>query len=204
MHDWHEVPDLLRGCAHDDMIDCDAIRPTLVAFAGERPLLLTRMRPFGRREADEAVTEVLDVVAALGADRLAMSFGGIARWPDDLTGIDDRITDDDVREVLTIIIVDDAAIDAGPHCTLTAVKRRGGEVIWGASVTTQAVCGWLTARLVACVARLPQRESDAEVSAKVIRCMARGHELFLPGGAGPPGVRSRAERDDEAVPTTPH
>lgn len=180
MHDWHEVPDLLRGWAHDDLTDCGAVRPTLVAFAGERPLLLVRLRPFGQHQAGGAVTEALDTAAALGADRVAMSFGGVATWPDDLTGIDAPLTESRIHEVLTIITVEHATIDAGPHCTLTALERRGADLVWGASVTTRAVSGWLTAELTACLAHPPQRQSDAEISTKVMRCTARGHELHVP------------------------
>lgn len=200
MHDWHEVPDMLRGCAQDDLADRDAVRPTLVAFAGERPLLLARSRPFGPSDAGAALGELFDLVAALGADRVAMAIGGTARTQD-LTGIDGLLTDSDLHEVLIIATVERAAVAAAPRCTLTALERRGDKVVCGESVTTDAVSGWLAARLSACVEHASQPAATADVAARVMRCMALGHDLFVAGGAGPAGVRSRAERDDEVVPT---
>jgi hypothetical protein len=53
--------------------------PLLIAFAGEDPVGLVALRPFGDADVLQALIEVLALLLPLGTDRVALSLPGVAR-----------------------------------------------------------------------------------------------------------------------------
>ncbi|HSK98020.1 MAG TPA: hypothetical protein VK891_15455 [Euzebyales bacterium] len=185
MEHWHEVEDWLRGSAHDDVVACGAIRPTLVAFAGPRPLLIARWRSFQPGDGHLALAELLTVTTPLGADRLAAAIGGTIRPLDRLApppGAGDPLAspleaDGGPRDALVIAMAECGARN-GPRCTLTPYERSAGGVQWGLPDVTEAVAGWLPQMLQTAVQdSTTSRPSTGDVAALALRCLVLGHEL---------------------------
>lgn len=75
---WEGRRAFLLEEARDDLERGEDVRPRLVAWRGENPLLVAYLRAFRRGGHIDALVEVLSVAVPLGADRLAMSVGGRA------------------------------------------------------------------------------------------------------------------------------
>lgn len=180
MQHWHDVENWLRELAQDDVVETGDIRPTLVAFAGERPLLLARWRPFERGGGHAALIELLTLAMPLGADRLAVSVGGKAWSYADESGPDWPYPRDDRRHVLMIAIAD--AGKGQSRCTLTPFDHREHRVRWGNSLVSDEVEGWLVDTLSAPHDAVPSLQATVEdLAATAMRCIALGHELYVPG-----------------------
>jgi hypothetical protein len=180
MRHWHEVEDWLRACAHDDVVVRGAIRPTLVAFAGARPLLIARWRPFAPREGHVALTELLSVTTPLGADRLAVAIGGTVRSLDGPSAQPPPVAGDGARDAL-VVATAERDVGEAPRCTLTPFERSTCGVQWGLPDVSDAVAGWLPHMLRAAVhAAVPTRPSADDVAARALRCLVLGHELRVP------------------------
>jgi hypothetical protein len=170
MQNWDEVEGWLRDRAHEDVLERGAIRPTLVAFAGARPLLIAGFRPFGPAQGAAALHELLAVALPLGADRLAVSFGGWSRVIDDPA----RAT----REIL-LIAVAEGGLRPVPRCTLTPFDHHGYDVVWGQQITSDSAAGWLVRALAGALAGAPAAVAADDVVAQAQRCLALGHELLI-------------------------
>jgi hypothetical protein len=177
MRHWHEVEDWLRGCARDDVAQRGAIRPTLVAFAGTRPLLVARWRPFEPFGGHAALSELLAVTTPLGGDRLAVAIGATVRSLDKPAPSTCAGAGANAPDALVIVSVEGDAADAGPRSTLTPFERHAGDVRWGRPVRSDAVAGWLVRALVD-AAHAGASDEDAVQAA--MHCLARGHELHVP------------------------
>jgi len=181
MRHWHEVEDWLRGCAHDDVVACGAIRPTLVAFAGARPLLVARWRPFAPGDGRAALSELLSVTTPLGADRLAVAIGCTVRPLDGATA--PHVTDAGAGDALVIASAEHG-VGARPRCTLTPFERGTGGVQWGLPGASDAVAGWLPHMLARAVETPPETESSTgDIAARTLHCLVLGHEIHMPATA---------------------
>jgi hypothetical protein len=179
MAHWHEVEDLLRGCARDDVADRGAVRPTLVAFAGARPLLLARWRPFEPTEGHAALSELLTLTTALRGDRLAVAIGATVRLLDEPAGSTAPGARGDPPDALVLVSVEASGGGTARRCTLTPfeLERRTGGVLWGRPVRCDSVAGWLVQALAAAV---HAQATEMDVGAAALRCLALGHELRSP------------------------
>lgn len=177
MRHWHEVEDWLRGCARDDVAQRGAIRPTLVAFAGTRPLLVARWRPFEPTDGHAALSELLAVTTPLGGDRLAVAIGATVRSLDEPAWSTSAGAGGNAADALVIASVEGSATGTGPWCTLTPYECHAGDVLWGRPVRCDAVAGWLVQALVD-AAHAEASEEDAVTAA--MHCLALGHELHVP------------------------
>ena len=189
MQHWHEVEHWLRELAWDDVVEEGAIRPALVAFAGERPLLLARWRPFERGGGHAALVELLSLAMPMGADRLAVSVGGNAwshaahgggdRPHADRSGLDRPNPRDERRQVLMIAVADEGS--DRPRCTLTPFTLDQQGVHWGDPLVSDEVEGWLVDTLSAPRDAVPSVQAAVEdLAATAMRCVALGHELYAP------------------------
>jgi hypothetical protein len=125
----------------------------------------------------------------MGADRLAVSVGGNAWSYADHSG-DDRPhaarggpdrphTRDDRRQVLMIAVAD-AGRDR-PRCTLTPFTLGQTGVCWGDRLLSDEVEGWLVDTLSAPRDAVPSVQATVEdLAAIAMRCVALGHELYVP------------------------
>jgi hypothetical protein len=177
MRYWHEVEDWLRGCARDDVADRGAVRPTLVAFAGTRPLLVARWRPFEPTDGHAALSELLALTTALGGDRLAVAIGATVRSLDEPAGSTALGARGDPRDALMLASVEGSVAGTRPRCTLTPFERRTGGVLWGRPVSCDAVAGWLVRALAEAV---HAEATETDVGAVALRCLVLGHELHVP------------------------
>jgi hypothetical protein len=191
MQHWHEVKHWLRELAQDDVVETGGIRPTLVAFAGERPLLCARWRPFERGGGHAALIELLTLAMPLGADRLAVSVGGNAWSYADRSGHDQPYVGpsgqdwpyprDDRRQVLMIAVSDDTTGGGRPRCTLTPFTHGQEGVRWGDPLESDEVEGWLVDTLAAPHQAVPSLQATVDdLAATAMRCVALGHELYFP------------------------
>jgi len=183
MHRWEDVEWWLRHLAADDLRTTGGVRPTLVAFAGRRPLLLVRCRAFADGEGAAAVREILDIAVPLGADRVAMSFGGSA-WELHGPARSPKAHDPTVaRDVVVIAVTQRGDDGVNTHCTLHSIERgRAGPVI-AAAHDTSPVGGWLPATLTeALAARSAAPPSPEVITAQAMHSITLGHELHLPDG----------------------
>jgi hypothetical protein len=183
MHRWEDVEWWLCHLAADDLRTTDHVRPTLVAFAGRRPLLLVRCRAFAAGEGAAAVREILDIAVPLGADRIAMSFGGSARQ---LHGPAPSPAHDDpavTRDVVVIAVTQRGDDEIDTRCTLHYVERaRAGSVI-AAPHPTSPVGGWLPAMLAEALAARPATPPSPEIiAAQAMYSITLGHVLHVPDG----------------------
>jgi hypothetical protein len=197
MQHWDEVEDWLRESAREDVVETGGIRPTLVGFAGERPLLIARSRPFGPSGGHAALIELLSLAVPLGADRLAVSIGGNAwsyaeranpAWP---------YARDDRRDICLIAIADDTGAGR-PRCTLTPYEHGGNNVIWGDSLVSDEVEGWLVETLSAPRDAVTSTVSTVDDMARTaMHCVALGHELYIASAGsfeGPEPAKHAADR----------
>jgi hypothetical protein len=181
MQHWHEVEDWLRDVAHEDVLETGGIRPTLVAFAGARPLLMARWRAFERGGGHAALIELLTLAMPMGADRLAVSIGGNG-W----SYARERSTDwpyprDDRRQILMTAVVDGTTAGGRPRCTLTPFEHRDSTVQWGDPLVSDEVEGWLVDMLSTPHEAVPSVPATVEdLTATAMRCIAQGHELYYP------------------------
>lgn len=181
MRNWDDVEAWLRHVAEDDMRHDGCIRPTLVAFATHRPLLMVRCRAFAAGEGATALREILDIALPLGADRIAMSFGGRAWKVDgDARPRADRST---LRDILLIAVAERHDEGVALHCTLHEIEcARCGPAIERSS-DTHPVAGWLPRTLTsALAARTGVSASREVIAARAVHSITLGHELHVPDG----------------------
>ncbi len=181
MRHWDDVEAWLRQLAEDDMRHDGRIRPTLVAFATRRPLLMVRCRAFAAGEGAAALREILDIALPLGADRIAMSFGGRAWKVDgDARPRHDRST---LREILLIAVAERNSEGVDLRCILHEIDRaRCGPAIERSS-DTHPVAGWLPRTLTtALAARTGVPTSREVIAARAVHSITLGHQLHVPDG----------------------
>jgi hypothetical protein len=181
MQDWNDVDAWLRDIADRDLAATGGVRPTLVAFTAHRPLLMVRCRAFAPGDGAAALREMLDIAVPMGADRVAVSFGGTARTYGGGVGSPTRGPDAEVSETLLIAVAErrDGCVDL--RCALHPLGRGGGRP--ARPTGPDPVGGWLARMLtdtleVAPVVPLP----PAVIAARAAQSITLGHELHLPDG----------------------
>lgn len=169
--------------------------PLLAAFAEERPVAVTRLRPFEAGDALQALIEVLALLLPLGADRLALALPGVAHLParessdvpggedgDDGDRGDPRVGDGQRLVLLaTAEPVDDRVEVAG---RLHPLERRDGRWLWVRDTVEVDARGvpLLDALAVLLDQRGALRRSeplDGELQQQLARCLLLGHTVAL-------------------------
>lgn len=182
MDDREGVEGWLRAVAYDDLRTEGGVRPMVVAYAADHPLVLARLRPFRPGEGESAVTEVLDVAVALGADRLAACFGGWARRLPGGPQVEGR---SDAREIVLIAVAQRRNGAPAVRCTITACEHTGGRPRWGRTVASDGMGGWLAATLARALdpprsGRTTPPSTPGRATMLALRCITLGHELHVP------------------------
>lgn len=181
MQRWSQRHEFLIHQATLDLETSGGVRPFLVAFRGEDPLVVAGLRPFGPGAYEAPMTEVLALALALRADRLALSMGGRA-WsladptPPVLPG------GPDLRQ--QVVVVEEAdGHGAAPRCesVLYPYGMDGGEVTWAAPFHAGRAEGWVPGalRVVATADCPPHPAAPREIRAQAVRCVALGHLVAL-------------------------
>lgn len=177
---WSTVSATLRELAARDLRRGPGVRPRLLAFAGEEPLVGIDLPTHGTASLSARLVEALALALPLGADRLALLVGGHARWSDDATA---------GSPVLVVLRVEARADGAaGPVPALVIpYARRGDGVTWhdGLRADDRAPSRLQRLLVAALDARsaLASRPPDA-VGRQARRLLRRGHGLRLPAPGG--------------------
>jgi hypothetical protein len=214
---WADQTRLLIALALADLRAGTGVRPTLVAFAGDRPLLLATLRPFDKGAHDDAVLEVGALAMALGADRLALSLSGRAWSQQDPIP---PVLDDgcDLRQRVIVVHVADAAGGADVHqvrsaCTIVPYDLDGaGGVVTGDRIEGPEGEGFVpqALRVIAAAGgsgggaaaeaagEAADEAADEAIARQVARCERLGHRLAWAGE-----VRPRVDRLRGLAPSPP-
>ncbi|CAN5128888.1 hypothetical protein BH23ACT9_BH23ACT9_32210 [soil metagenome] len=180
---WSDQSALLLDLAVADLESGHDVLPTMVAFRGDQPLLLTTLRPFERGQHHDAVIEVGALAMALSADRIILSLSGRAWSTDDpippvLPG------HGDLRQQVIVLHAADASSD--DPITLTTVvpvdvgtDEEGQPIIdVGPAMTDSGATGWVPQALLAMAADSQSEGWDAEdLGLQIRRCELLGHQI---------------------------
>lgn len=208
MQPWDEVESFLLAEASADLAQGPDVRPCLLAYAGEEPLLVAFLRSFRKGQYDDAVIELLALAMPLGADRLALSIAARAWSLDDpippvLAGVGDLR-----QRVLSINQVDGTAEPVAvsnalhPFTSRTEALRQPEAlgpctegVHWDEPVRNNGATGWLVSALRLAVEQCTELVAPhAEIRKQARRCVALGHLLaFADGGLDRMGLDAGAE-----------
>lgn len=180
MQTWNDVEPFLLDGAAEDLAVGPAIQPCFVAFRGDVALFFAILRDFAKGEYQEPMIELLALAGGLGADRLAVSFGGRAwSWHDPIPPV---LPDGgDLRQrVLVLTFVDAAAAAVRRTSTVVPYDVHDGRVIWGEPLRHEAGEGWITEAMTVAVQRRDElTAATADVRAQALRCQELGHSLGL-------------------------
>ena len=182
MQDWNDVEEWLRDVAGHDVAATGGVRPTLVAFAAHRPLLMVRCRGFAPGDGPAALREMLDIAVPMGADRVAVSFGGTAQTDGGGVSAVAGGPDATVREILLIAVAERSDDSVDLRCALHPLEP-GGCGRAARSTGPDPVGGWLAWMLTDALAGAPAVPRPAAViAARVTQSITLGHELHVPDG----------------------
>jgi hypothetical protein len=181
---FEDAEPLLLCLLADDVEDGRGSAPTLLAFAGDRPLGSVRLRPHAPGELVTVLVEVLALVLPVGADRIVLGLPGRA-WStaDPITPVADGV---DLRQPVAVTVVADA--HRGP-CRLRIRLHpfdldEQGRWVWQQEVD---LGGHLDAPVVAALQVLLDRRGDVaaratsggQLAAQFGRVLLLGHEVSL-------------------------
>jgi hypothetical protein len=179
MRTWDDRRDFLLDEAARDLVATGEVRPCLVAFRGDEPLLLAWSRPFEKGAYHEPLLELLTLAAMLRADRLALSLSGRA-WShrDPIPPVVDGAGDLRQRVVL-VESVDATRVPPERGSLIVPFELDGETVRWGEDrLDLDGADGWASgALLTAAEGPAELRGSDEETRMHALRCVALGHLL---------------------------
>jgi hypothetical protein len=115
---WDEAPGYLLELANRDLAASPVPLPSVVAFAGDRPMAVGVLRPFDGGGPVPALIELLALLLPLGVDRVALTLTGRAWSAED--PVPPVCDDGDLRQPVLVLVTADAS--HGP-CTLTSELR---------------------------------------------------------------------------------
>ncbi|MGH8932772.1 MAG: hypothetical protein ACRDZO_19670 [Egibacteraceae bacterium] len=181
MQQWDQMEQFMVTEAERDLLDGRDVRPCLVAFAGETPLLLAFVRPFAKGAYQQPLIELIALAAPLDADRLKFSITGRA-WSmlDPIPPVDPALGDLRQR-VLAIESVDGSAGSVRAWSTIHPYDVVGGAVRWGEANHLTGGEGWIPSALRETVRmrRELTRASITDIRAQADRCARLGHLVAL-------------------------
>lgn len=181
MRDWWELSlELARSCAELDLRSDGAVRSRLLAWRGERPLLVAEVRPFPRGGYAAPLIELFALVAPLDADRLALALPARAWSLSDPVPPVVRGVGDLRQRVLAVERVDGHHDPLRTESALLPFDLTGGAVHWGEPVHPGRAEGWIAGAVEATVReRHRLRCPPRQVRAQALRCARLGHTLVL-------------------------
>ena len=176
MQRWEDLEQFLIDEAERDLQEGVDIRPCLVAFDGERPLMLGFLRSFERGHYDDPMIELLALAGPLGADRLMFSIGARAwSWDDPIPPVIDGVGDMRQR-VLTITTAVANGETTEVSTALHPFTVKGNSVTWQDALRHPGGEGWITGALRVFVERRGElTASQREMRKQAKRCVALGH-----------------------------
>lgn len=181
MERWDDIERFLLDEATEDLRHGQDIRPCLVAFAGDQPLLLGFLRPFPKGDYADPITELIALAAPLGADRLALSMGARA-WslidpiPPVVPGVGD------LRQRVLVIERADGSRGAarGASSAHPYDLNNKNQVTWGTPIRQPGNDGWISRALTVSIDhRQHISGSVAETRRQADRCVRLGHTVAL-------------------------
>lgn len=180
MRTWADVERFLLAQAELDLRTTGEVRPCLVAYEQDTQLLVAFVRPFSSGRYVAPLVELLALVGALGADRLALSMSGRV-WslsdpvPPVLEGVGDLR-----QRVVIVQRTDGHRLPVSTESTLAPFDLTNGQLRWKEKTPLGKPNGWISWALeVAVRERYRLRAPAVEIAAQVRRCAARGHDLAL-------------------------
>ena len=181
MQQWDQMEEFMVAEAARDLEGERDVRPCLVAFAGETPLLLAFVRPFAKGAYQKPLIELMALAAPLDPDRLRFSISGRA-WSmlDPIPPVDDALGD--LRQqVLAIESVDGSAGPVRAWSTIHSYEVVEGAVRWGEVNRLTGGEGWIPYALRETVRmrREFRGASPADIRAQAGRCARLGHLVAL-------------------------
>lgn len=180
MQQWSDVERFLIAEAAADLDAGDPVRPCLVAFDGDEPLLTAFLRDFPKGDYDAPVIELLALAAPLGANRLALSIAGRAWSMDDplppvVAGIGDLR-----QRVVCITQVDGTGAEVDITSSLHPYDLSPEGLSWGCVARESRPQGWLASALCLVAERGAELSASArDLRRQARRCVALGHLVGL-------------------------
>lgn len=185
---WADALPGLVALSADDLLQDRIPIPTVLAFAGDQPIGVVGLRPFGPGGAGQALLEVLSLLVPLGADRLAFAATGRI-W-----SVDDPIPPvcdaGDLRQRAIVVALADA--HEGPCRLTTSVhpfEGSGARLTLSPPLTIEGDAppgdGPVGATASVLVGALEQRTQlqelaqPADLVAQLGRVLLLGHDLAL-------------------------
>ncbi len=176
---WEDAEPFLVERAEENLLVNDEVHPCLLAFAGDHPLLVAWLRPFAKGAYADPITELLALAIPLGADRLAVSFGGRAMSLDDpLPPVCEL---GDLRQrVLCIERAEASGLRIHAMSTMLAFDLLDGQIRWGQRLHHNGRTGWINAALAAALqGRRRLRAEAGQIREQALRCDRLGHRMVL-------------------------
>ncbi len=195
---WEDVEAFLLAEATRDLErygsehGLESMRPCVVAYAGDTPLLTAFLRPFPPHGAMTPIIEVLSAAVPLGADRVALSLSGRA-WSmhDPLPPVIDGVGDLRQRVVI-LTFVDDHERRGHRTEVIHPFEVAAGRVVWGERRDLGPSIGEVSQGLELLVRNRDElRATDKQIAVQLRRCSLLGH-LVAVG----PTVADRIDLDD--------
>jgi hypothetical protein len=180
---WDDVTDHLLAFASFDLADGLPPRPTLVGYAGDEPIALVGLRPFGPGEVATALAELLGLLLPLGADRVALAVPGRAWSLDD--PIPPVVDDVDLRRTVVTVLTADGHRDGPPDLDGWIApygRDQDGGITWHQRVHAGPPDGPATDVLRRLVERRERPQGPRPTTASVLRfarCVLLGHTISL-------------------------
>ena len=180
MRCWGDAEPFLIDRAAESLQAGDEVHPCLLAFAGDDPLLVAWLRPFARGAYVDPLTELLALAVPLGADRLAVSFGGRATsLADPVPPVCEGVGDLRQR-VVCIERADACGRRANPSSMMLAFDLLDGQIHWGQRLDHDGPTGWINAAMAAALqGRRRLRAEAGQIREQALRCDRLGHRMVL-------------------------
>ncbi len=180
---WEDVEEMLVATAADDLDFHDDVVPAMAAFGGDELLFVAWVRPFPPREHHAAVQEICTLAEALGADRVAMSFG--ARVWSLQDPIPPVAPEGDLRQrAVTVHLIDGQVTPAQGVHALHPFDVVEGEVRWRPRLEHRDMEGWIPEVLRQVAAPPRATRAGSEVLRLLRWLTGLGHDVHLGAGAG--------------------
>jgi hypothetical protein len=184
---WDDATDHLLALATFDLEDGLPPRPTLVGYAGDAPVALVGLRPFGPGEVTGVLAELLGLVVPLGVDRVALALPGRAWSLDD--PIPPVVGDLDLRRtVLTVLTADghdgvparlDGWLVPYDRDALGAPRWGDGQHVGPPDGPATEVLRGLAAARGGRPGTSPAAPATADTVVRFARCVLAGHAISL-------------------------
>ncbi|CAN5856725.1 hypothetical protein BH20ACT7_BH20ACT7_14140 [soil metagenome] len=180
MRCWEDAEPFLIDRAAENLRAGDEVLPCLVAFAGDDRLLVAWLRAFAKGAYADPLTELLALAVPLGADRLAVSFGGRATsLADPVPPVCDGVGDLRQR-VVCIERADACGQRAHPSSAMLAFDLVDGQVEWGQRLEHDGQTGWINAAMAAALqGRQRLQGTPRQIRKQARRCDRLGHQIVL-------------------------